>query len=286
MPGAVGVLGLAGVEAGLAEGGRLLVAEVAGDRDAREGAGLDLAVDLARGADLGEHRQRHADRRRNVRVPRQRLEVHQHRAAGVGHIGDVQAAVRAAGEVPDAPGVDVAEHQVPGLGPVARPFDVVEKPAHLRAREVRRQRQADPLAEAILAAVGRQLVDELVRAGVLPHERVVDGLARVAVPHDRGLALVGDAQRGDVVLVAPGRLEGLVEDLLRARPDLLGVVLDPTGLRIDLLVLLLRHRLNPALVVEDHRPRAGGALIQGCCELRHAVFSFQPASASAALLKR
>ena len=184
------------------------------------------------------------------------------------------------------PGVHVAEGQVARLGPIARAIDVVEDPADLRAREVGRQRQADLLAEAILAAVGRQLVDELVRAGVLPHERVVDGLARVAVPHHRGLALVGDAQRGDVVRARPGRLEGLVEDLLRARPDLLGVVLDPTGLRIDLLVLLLRHRLDAALVVEDHRPRAGGALVQGCCELRHSVFSFQPASASAALLKR
>ena len=57
---------------------------------------------------------------------------------------------------------------------------------------------------------------------------------------------------GDVVRARPGRLEGLVDDLLRARPDLLGVVLDPPGLGVDLLVLLLRDRLDGPLVVEDH----------------------------------
>ena len=144
--GAVGVLGLAGRQAGLAEGGRLLVAEVAGDRDAGEAAGLDLAVDLARGVDLGEHRRRHADDAGDLLVPREGLEVHEHRAAGVRHVGDVQPAVGATGEVPDQPGVHVAEGQVTRLGPIARAVDVVEDPADLRPREVGRQRQADLLS--------------------------------------------------------------------------------------------------------------------------------------------
>ena len=60
--GAVRVLGLADRVAGLAERRGLLIAQVAGQRHTLEGAGLDLAVDLARGTDLGEHRGRDAHR--------------------------------------------------------------------------------------------------------------------------------------------------------------------------------------------------------------------------------
>ena len=152
--GAVRVLGLPDVEAGLAERGRLLVAEVAGQGHARKRAGLHVAVDLAGGADLRQHRRRHADRRGDLLVPGQRAEVHQHRAAGIGHIGDVQAAVGAARQVPDQPRVHVPEHEIAGLGLFPRAVHVVEDPADLRPGEVGRQRQADLLPEAILASVG------------------------------------------------------------------------------------------------------------------------------------
>src|SRR5690606_5982946 len=45
-------------------------------------------------------------------------------------------------------------------------------------------------------------------------------------------------------------------------PDLLGVVLHPSGLRIDLAELLLRHRHDVALKVEHDAARARGALVQ------------------------
>ena len=146
----------------------------------------------------GQHRPGNADRRAQVVVPVERLQVHQHRAAGVGHVGHVRAAVGPAREVPDAPGVDVAEHQVAGLGPRARAVDVVEDPAHLGPGEVRGERQTGLLAEPVLPAVRRQRVDDVLLPRVLPHERVVDGLARVPVPDDRRLALVRDADRGEV----------------------------------------------------------------------------------------
>ena len=119
--GAVRVLGLAHREAGLAEERRLLVAEVAGDGDAldrRRAAASPYTC--ARALDLGEHRPRHADGVEQLLVPVLGRQVHQHRAAGVGDVGDVQAAVGAAGEVPDDPGVHVAEQQVARLGALAR----------------------------------------------------------------------------------------------------------------------------------------------------------------------
>ena len=68
--GAVGVLGLAGLEAGLAEERRLLIAGGAGNRDRRRrsSSGVRLAVDLAAAAHLRQHlraarRRAPADRR-------------------------------------------------------------------------------------------------------------------------------------------------------------------------------------------------------------------------------
>ena len=79
---------------------------------------------------------------------------------------------------------------------------------------------------------------ELVGARVLPDDRVVDRLAGRAVPDDCRLALVGDAQRGDVAR-RRRPVERPSDHLLRALPDLHRVVLDPARLGIDLLVLLL-----------------------------------------------
>ena len=50
----------------------------------------------------------------------ERLQIHQLGAAGVGHVGDVDSARRAAGELPDEKRVDVAEEQVAGFGFCAR----------------------------------------------------------------------------------------------------------------------------------------------------------------------
>ena len=50
-------------------------------------------------------------------MPVERVQVHQHRAAGVGHVGRVHAAVGAAGEVPQQPRVDRAERQLAAARP-------------------------------------------------------------------------------------------------------------------------------------------------------------------------
>ena len=80
--GAVGALELARLEAGLSEQRRLLVAEVAGDRDAGRSP-TPVAVDLGRGADLGQHRRAGRPTRRAARAPRRGIETHQHRPRGV-----------------------------------------------------------------------------------------------------------------------------------------------------------------------------------------------------------
>ena len=101
-------------------------------------------------------------------------------------------------------------------------------------------------------------------APVLPDDGVVDRLAGGAIPDDRGLALVGDADAGDVlraerrpcaIALAHGRDHG--------RPDLLRIVLDPAGRGIDLPQLLLRRGDRRERRVEHDRARRGGALVDG-----------------------
>ena len=77
-----------------------------------------------------------------------------------------------------------------------------------------------------------------------------------------GLALIGDADRGEVggaeacALASTSAISGL------AVPDFLRVVLDPAGLREDLRELPLRARDAFAVVIEQDGARAGRALIE------------------------
>ena len=268
--GAVGVLGGALLVADLTEGGRLLVAEDAGDRDAREGALLTArAVDLRGGLDLRQHRHRDAHVLDDRLVPLQGVQVHQHGARGVGDVGDVDTAVRAAGHVPQHPGVHVAEQQVALVGLLASALDVVEDPLDLGAGEVGGQRQADLVLVLVGTLGAAEFLDDLVGAGVLPDDRVVDGLAGVLVPDDRGLTLVGDADGGHVAAGDVGLGHGLRRDLAGVLPHFCRVVLDPAGLGEDLLVLHLRDRDDLAVVVEDHASGAGRALVDRSDVLAH-----------------
>ena len=119
----------------------------------------------------------------------------------------------------------------------------------------------------VAAAVAVECRRDAVGAGVLPDDRVVVRPAGVLVPHQRRLPLVGDAECGKVV----GGQFGLVQRRRHHRRgafrDLDGVVLDPARLRQDLFVFELMAADLGAVVVEDHAPGAGGALVDRGDEL-------------------
>ena len=84
----------------------------------RPGARMRRHADHAAGRhDARQHGARDVEDAQQVVVPLARLQVHQHGAGGVGVIRDVQ---RAVGELPDQPGVDVAEQQFAVAGPLRR----------------------------------------------------------------------------------------------------------------------------------------------------------------------
>src|SRR6185503_3053592 len=150
---------------------------------------------------------------------------------------------------------------------------VLQEPAELRAGEVRVDDQARVLADRRLVAVRLQALALRRRPPVLPHDGAVDGAPGAAVPeHDR-LALVGDAERDDVLRAdarAPARLAQHAE---RDAPDLLRVVLDPAGLRVVLPELGVRAPDDAPRAVEDEDRRPRGPLIDGD-DARHGVASY------------
>ncbi len=139
--GAVGVLGAAGLEAGLAEERRLLVAGHPrhGDSVAQQGR---VADDAGGGTYFRQQRGRHAQRVQQLRVPAAVEDVVHQAAGGVGVVRGVDA-----GQAIYEPRVDGAEHELAALGPLAGARDVIQKPLDLGAGEVGVEQEARALAE-------------------------------------------------------------------------------------------------------------------------------------------
>ena len=257
--GAVGVLDGAGLGAHLAEEGRLLVARDTADGDLMgEDGGLRDAVDLGAGTDLGHHRRRDVQQRQELGIPLQRVDIEQHRAGGVGDVGHMDLA---AGELPDEPGVHGAEAELARLGLLAGAGHVVQDPADLGAGEVGVDDEACLLTDEIgLVPEG---VAELGGAAVLPDDGVIHGFARLGVPDDGGLPLVGDADAGDALAVDAHLGDGLGDDGGLGGPDLHRIVLHPPRLREILGELHLRGGSDVPFVVEDDGPGRTRPLVQG-----------------------
>ena len=124
--GAEGAFRLALGKAGLAEQCGLLVTRRARNFDlAAKVHRVGVLVKFAVGHRLRQHTARYIEDLQNLVVPVQRVDVEQHRPAGVGVVGHVDLA---AGQLPDQPGFHRAEQQIAPLGPCAHAGDVIEYP--------------------------------------------------------------------------------------------------------------------------------------------------------------
>ena len=193
-----------------------------------------------------------------VVVPVLAVDVVEHGAGRVAGIGRVHPA---SGQPPEQKAVDRAEGELAALGRGARTRHLVEQPGELGRREVGVDHEPGARAHHGLVAVRHQPRAAIGGAPVLPDDGAMHRPARGPLPQHDGLALVGDADRGDRGGVQPGPGERLAADVLRVPPDGLGIVLDPAVLRIVLLELALGAGDRLARPVEHDRPSAGGALI-------------------------
>ena len=263
--GAVGVFGLSGLEAGLAEQRRLLVSRRPRDGDGRAKILRQrLAVNAAAGPDLREHTLGDVQLRENFIVPAKGVDVEQHGAGGVGivrHMGF------AAGELPDEPGLHGAEQQLAPLRPRPDARHILQNPAQLGAGKIGVDDQTGLAPEFLHQSFFLQLVAIRTGAAALPDDGAAHRLAGFSVPDDGGLPLVGDADGGNVGGGRPDVRHSPLGDLYLGRPDLVGVMLHPAGLGEILGKFLLGDGTHFPLLVKKNAAVGRGAGIQ-----RHDVF--------------
>src|SRR5262249_16366906 len=249
--GAVRVLGRAGRETRLAERRGLLVAGNARDRYRRAEDLLGRrAVGLGRAADFREDGARNAEDPEELVVPLERVDVEEEGPAGVGRIGRVDAP---AAQPPQHKGIPGAEGRPARLRAASQPGLRLEQVRDLRPGEVGIEDEAGFRAESLLVTVALQTLADRSRHAALPHDRVGDGFARSAIPEDRGLALVRDAEGGHVLRGRSGALERLPRRREPRGPDRLRVVLDLSGSGEDLRELPLGRCDGQPVASEDDR---------------------------------
>ena len=245
----------------MAEQRRLLVARDPRDRDR-------MSVQCIRARRRDDARARaHARQRllgdaeqiQQLLVPAAGCDVEEQRARGVRRVGHVLAA-----ELEAQPRVDRPEDRAAVHRALAQPLDVLEQPRDLRRREVRVEHEARAFADERLVSFGSQPLAHVRRAAVLPHDRVVQRLASVGIPHAHRLALVGDPHSLKLARAHACVRERLTRDGLGDCPDLRGVVLDPPRPREVLRELAVRAAERLAAACEHEARRARRPLID--CE--------------------
>ena len=220
-----------------------------------------MSVNFTTGNDFGEKGSGNVKCFEKISAPLQRFEIHELRSAGVGNIGNMNAAVYAAGEIPNEVAVDVAESKFAGFREFTGTAKVVEYPTDFEGAEVSGERKTGLVAEAVLTTLCSEGCDVRFNACVLPHDGVVNRMASLAIPDKRGFALIGDADRSKVFGLQPSLLHGFFNDFRCSPPDFVRVMLNPARLRKNLLVFFLRDGRDATVAVEHDEASAGSALI-------------------------
>src|SRR5690606_25439063 len=140
-------------------------------------------------------------------------------------------------------------------------------PLDLGAGEIGVDDQASGLANVVFHAVTLELIANRRALAALPDDGVVDWPAGDSVPDDGGFALVGGADRGDLLVGNSGLSQRLDEYAALGSPDFHGIVLDPAWLRIDLRKFALGNADHVRVAVQHDGSRAGGALVERDDEL-------------------
>ena len=227
-----------------------MIACDAGDGD-RLTKQLRLTDHLAGAAHLRQHAARYFEKFEQLRIPAAGTEVVKHRARGVAGVGDVRGA---AGQFPNQPTVHRAEGQLAGAGFGACAFHIFQQPSDLGGGKISVQHEAGLAADQWRFASGAEAIAFLGGAAILPHDRVVNGLAGFAVPQQRGLPLVGDADGGNVGGIELGFFDSGLGGGELGFPDGIGVMLHPAGFGENLREFLLRHRLHAASAIKNNGP--------------------------------
>ena len=148
--------------------------------------------------------------------------------------------------------------------------DILQNPADLAGREIRvdhQPRLARDRRGPRWTPPGSRRTPPC--AGIATRWPANTGSPVLAVPHDRGLALIGDPDRGN--RSAPdhaGRFQRPPRGIQLRAPDLLRILLHPARLRIAACKRRRLHGGSLALLVIQRGARTGGAFVQ-CKDRTH-----------------
>ena len=179
----------------------------------------------------------------------------------------------AAGELPDEPGLDRAEGDLAALRFLTDAVHILKDPADLGAGEIGVDEEAGAALEELFQALCLQFLTVIRGAAVLPDDGAVNGVAGLPVPHDDGLALVRDADCGNVLGRGFRLRKRFARDGIHRKPDLFRVMLDPAGFREILGEFPLLHFHDAALLVEQDAAVRGRSGVQ---RHQHFFHSFPP----------
>ena len=180
---------------------------------------------------------RHLEELEQLVIPVACLDVVEHRAAGVGRIGDVDLA---AGQFPDQPRIDRAEGELARLGVGPRALDVVENPPQLCCRKNRRRSPGRSSSDrssrpSFFIWSQKPAVRRSCQTMAWPTGSPVSRFQTTAV--SRWLVM---PMAADIARVEPGLAHRLGRDAVLRGPDFVGIVLHPARLGKVLLEFLLR----------------------------------------------
>ena len=193
-------------------------------------------------------------------IPIQRVQGEHQRARSVGHVGDVSLA---AGQARHEVRVNRAKRQLTGGRALSPLWILIEHPLELGTAEVGIDDQPGDTPNFVLQPFLGQLFADRSGAAVLPHNGVANRLQRRPLPQQRGLALVGDAYRNNTIGRYCRLRQGSLKRVTYRHPDVLWVVLDESGLRVDLPKLDILFADHCQLFVQDEDSGSGGSLIDG-----------------------
>ncbi len=166
------------------------------------------------------------------------------------------------GEIPDEPGIDIAEKQFALFGPVSGAFDMIENPFQFCSRKIGVQHQSCIFPDVILQSRGFQFITDRSGSAALPDNGIIDRFARGFVPDDGGFTLIGNADRCDFFRRNTGGGQHFAGDTALRSPDFHGIMLHPAGLGIDLCEFVLSDFNRNAFPIVNDGSRTGGTLIK------------------------
>ena len=161
----------------------------------------------------------------------------------------------------DKVAVDGSQRQPPLLRQGSGFGAVLQNPCHFRRREIRRKRQTCFLLHHV-GVVGQRIADFL-GAGALPDNSLSHGGAVGLIPSGDRLALVADAERGNLHRVNSCFLHHVAANCQHIRINFIQIVADPAALVHILPVRAVSAGRQAARRIKQHRFRALGALVDG-----------------------